>query len=195
MVENEHNTIPGTIYICYQGVGKSNTVNDNIGFVDLESSNFRLEDGYRPDDWYKYYSHIAFDLATQGYSVFTASHDVVRKELARIRDKYHPEIKIAIIYPKPVLRDVWVERLQKRYDKKPTRKNKAALCNAKDRLPENVKEMEEDAYKYNFEIIEIDTIDYLLINKLPIQDHNVAFSLVLNNSKDKLNNISNFIYC
>ena len=183
MVENEHNTIPGTIYICYQGVGKSNTVNDNIGFIDLESSNFRQEDGFRPDDWYKYYSQIAFDLATQGYSVFTASHDVVRKELAKIRDKYYPEIKIAIIYPKPKLRDAWVKRLQKRYDKNPARKNEAALGNAKDRLPENVKEMEADAHKYGFEIIEIDSTDYSLIDKLPVQDHNVAFSLALNNNK------------
>ena len=188
MVENEHNTIefnliPGTIYICYQGVGKSNTVNDNIGFVDLESSNFRLEDGYRPDDWYKYYSQIAFDLAIQGYSVFTSSHDVVRKELARIRDKHHPGIKIAIVYPIPELRDAWIERLQKRYDKNPTRKNEAALGNAKDRLPENVKEMEADAHKYGFEIIEINSTDYSLIDKLPVQDHNVAFSLVLNNNK------------
>ena len=188
MIENEHNTIefnliPGIIYICYQGVGKSNTVNDNIGFIDLESSNFRLEDGYRPDDWYKYYSQIAFDLATQGYSVFTSSHDVVRKELAKIRDKYYPEIKIAIVYPIPELRDAWIERLQKRYDKNPTRKNEAALGNAKDRLPENVKEMEADAHKYSFEIIEIDSTDYSLIDKLPVQDHNVAFSLALNNNK------------
>lgn len=118
MVENEHSVPSGTIYICYQGVGKSNTVDDNVGFIDLESSNFRLEDGYRPDDWYKYYAQVAFDLATQDYSVFTASHDVVRKELAKIRDKYHPEIEIAIVFPKPELRDAWIERLQKRYDKK-----------------------------------------------------------------------------
>ena len=115
--------------------------------------------------------------------MFTASHDVVRKELARIRDKYYPEIKIAIIYPNPKLRDAWVKRLQKRYDKNPTRKNEAALGNAKDRLPENVKEMEADAHKNGFEIIEINSTDYLLIDKLPVQDHNVAFSLVLNNNK------------
>ena len=182
MVENEHNLIPGTIYICYQGVGKSNTVDSNTGFIDLESSNFRLEDGYRPDDWYKYYAQIAFDLATQGYSVFTASHDVVRKELARIRDKYHPEIKIAIIYPNPELKDEWVERLQKRYDENPTRKNKAALGNAKDRLPENVKEMEADAYRYGFAIIELDSTDYFLIDKLPMQDPNVELSLALHDN-------------
>lgn len=182
MVENEHNVTPGTIYICYQGVGKSNTVDDNVGFIDLESSNFRLEDGYRPDDWYKYYAQVAFDLATQGYSVFTASHDVVRKELARIRDKYHPEIKIAIVYPNPELRDAWVERLQKRYDANPTRKNKAALGNAKDRLPENVAEMEADALKFHFGIIEINSTDYFLIDELPMQDPNVELSLALHDN-------------
>lgn len=79
------------------------------------------------------------------------------------------------------MRDAWIERLQKRYDKNPTMNNEAALGNAKDRLPENVKEMEADARKYGFEIIEIGSTNYALINKLPIQDHNVAFSLVLNN--------------
>jgi hypothetical protein len=172
MVENEHSVSPGTIYICYQGVGKSNTVDDNVGFIDLESSNFRLEDGHRPDDWYKYYAQVAFDLATQGYSVFTASHDVVRKELARIREKYHPEIEIAIVFPKPELRDAWVERLQKRYDANPTRKNEAALGNAKDRFVENA-----DAYKYGFSIVEIDSTDYFLIDELPKQDLNVQISL------------------
>lgn len=178
MVENEHNYLtPGTIYICYQGVGKSNTVNDNVGFIDLESSNFRLENGFRPDDWYKYYAQVAFDLATQGYSVFTASHDVVRKELARIRDKYYSEVKIAVIYPKAEIKDAWIERLQKRYEENPTQKNKAALGNAKDRLPENVAEMKADALKFHFGIIEIDETDYFLIDKLPMQDFNVQASL------------------
>lgn len=181
MVENEHSSIePGYIYICYQGVGKSSTVNENSGFIDLESSNFRLEDGFRPDDWYKYYAQVAFDLATQGYSVFTASHDVVREELARLRDAYHPEVKIAIIYPNPELRDAWVDRLQARYDANPTKKNEAALGNAKDRLPENVKEMEDDAYAYGFGIIKIDSTNYKLIDKLPLQDPNVAISVAIN---------------
>ena len=180
MVENEHSSIePGYIYICYQGVGKSSTVNENSGFIDLESSNFRLEDGFRPDDWYKYYAQVAFDLATQGYSVFTSSHDVVREELARLRDTYHPEVKIAIIYPNPELRDAWVDRLQARYDANPTKKNEAALGNAKDRLPENVKEMEDDAYAYSFGIIKIDSTNYKLIDKLPLQDPNVAISVAI----------------
>ena len=40
MVKNEHNK-GGVIYICYQGVGKSSTVNECDFFIDLESSNFK----------------------------------------------------------------------------------------------------------------------------------------------------------
>lgn len=171
MVENEHKeSKPGIIYICYQGVGKSNTVNEEIGFIDLESSNFRLENGYRPDDWYKYYAQVAFDIASQGYSVFTSSHDVVRKELARLRDKYYPYITIATVYPSLHLKSEWIERLQKRYDKNPTRKNEAALGNAKDRYEENIKEMQRDAKLNNFEEIEITSIDYKLIDKVSKHD-------------------------
>lgn len=53
MVKNEHNK-NGTIYICYQGVGKSSTVNECDFFIDLESNNFKDENGYRTDDWYDY---------------------------------------------------------------------------------------------------------------------------------------------
>ena len=174
MVENEHTSvIPGWIYICYQGVGKSNTVNECPGFIDLESSNFRRDDGFRPEDWYKYYANIAFDLATQGYSVFTSSHAILRDELARVRDVYHPEIKIAVVYPDSSLKEEWIERLQKRYDSNPTKKNEAALGNAKERLAENVYEMEEDAGFLNFEKIKIDSTDYKLIDKLSELDPNV----------------------
>ena len=85
MVKNEHNK-NGTIYICYQGVGKSSTVNECDFFIDLESSNFKDENGYRTDDWYIYYVNIAFDLASQGYSVFVSSHEVVRKQISYMKD-------------------------------------------------------------------------------------------------------------
>lgn len=87
-VQNEHNS-SGTIIIGYQGIGKSSTVNkyDFMGnkinsFIDLESSSFRLPDGSRHDDWYKYYINIALDLASQGHNVFISSHNTVREELA-----------------------------------------------------------------------------------------------------------------
>jgi hypothetical protein len=173
MVKNEHNE-NGTIYICYQGVGKSSTVNKYDGFIDLESSNFRLENGFRPENWYKFYTQIAFDLASQGYSVFVSSHDVVRKQISYMKDKYYPNVDIYMVYPSVELKNEWIERLEKRYDENPTEKNRVTYLNAKDRFTENIAEMKKDADDFGFNEVEIDTCKYKLIDKLPLNDDNVA---------------------
>lgn len=173
MVRNEHNK-NGTIYICYQGVGKSSTVNECDGFIDLESSNFRLENGFRPENWYKFYAQIAFDLASQGYSVFVSFHDVVRKQISYMKDKYYPNVDIYMVYPSVELKDEWIERLEKRYDENPTEKNRVAYLNAKDRFDENIAEMKRDADDFGFDKVEIDKISYSLIYELPLWDDNVS---------------------
>ena len=174
MVKNEHNK-GGVIYICYQGVGKSSTVNECDFFIDLESSNFKDENGYRTDDWYVYYVNLAFDLASQGYSVFISSHDVVRKRVSYMKDEYYPNIDIYVVYPSVELKDKWIERLEKRYDENPTKKNKIAWLNAKDRFSENIAEMKKDANDFGFDKVEIDTCKYKLIDILPWKDGNVAY--------------------
>ena len=174
MVKNEHNK-NGVIYICYQGVGKSSTVNECDFFIDLESSNFKDENGYRTDDWYVYYVNLAFDLASQGYSVFISSHDVVRKRVSYMKDEYYPNIDIYVVYPSVELKDKWIERLEKRYDENPTKKNKIAWLNAKDRFSENIAEMKKDADDFGFDKVEIDTCKYKLIDILPWKDGNVAY--------------------
>ena len=173
MVKNEHNE-NGTIYICYQGVGKSSTVNECDFFIDLESSNFKDENGHRNDDWYVYYVNIAFDLASQGYSVFVSSHDVVRRQISYMKDKYYPNVDIYMVYPSVELKDKWIERLEKRYDENPTEKNRVAYLNAKDRFSENIAEMKKDADDFGFNEVEIDTCKYKLIDKLPLEDDIVA---------------------
>ena len=177
MVKNEHNK-NGTIYICYQGVGKSSTVNECDFFIDLESSNFKDENGYRTDDWYIYYVNIAFDLASQGYSVFVSSHDVVRRQISYMKEKYYPNIRVAIVYPTIDIKDEWIERLEKRYEENPTEKNKIAWLNAKDRFSENIGEMEKDADDFEFDKVEIDKINYSLIYELPLWDDNVSYELL-----------------
>ena len=174
MVKNEHNK-GGVIYICYQGVGKSSTVNECDFFIDLESSNFKDENGYRTDDWYVYYVNVAFDLASQGYSVFVSSHDVVRKRVSYMKDEYYPNIDIYVVYPSVELKDKWIERLEKRYDENPTKKNKIAYLNAKDRFSENIAEMKRDVDDFGFDKVEIDTCKYKLIDILPWKDGNVAY--------------------
>lgn len=176
MVKNEHNK-DGVIYICYQGVGKSSTVNECDFFIDLESSNFKDENGYRTDDWYVYYVNIAFDLASQGYSVFVSSHDVVRRQISYMKEKYYPNVRVAIVYPTVDIKDEWIERLENRYNENPTEKNKIAWLNAKDRFAENIAEMKKDADDFNFEEIEIDKINYSLIYELPLWDDNVSFQV------------------
>ena len=42
--------------------------------------------------------------------------------------------------------------------------------------------MEADAYRYGFAIIELDSTDYFLIDKLPMQDPNVELSLALHDN-------------
>lgn len=174
MIKNEHNE-NGTIYICYQGVGKSSTVNECDFFIDLESSNFKDENGYRTDDWYIYYVNIAFDLASQGYSVFVSSHEVVRKQISYMKDKYYPNINVCVVYPSVELKDEWIERLEKRYEENPTEKNRVAYLNTKDRFSENIAKMEKDADDFGFDKVEIDTCKYKLIDKLPLEDDNVAY--------------------
>lgn len=174
MVKNEHNK-GGVIYICYQGVGKSSTVNECDFFIDLESSNFKDENGYRTDDWYVYYVNVAFDLASQGYSVFISSHDVVRKRVSYMKDEYYPNIDIYVVYPSVELKYEWIERLENRYNENPTKKNKVAYLNAKNRFFENIVEMEKDADDFGFDKVEINTCKYKLIDILPREDGNVTY--------------------
>lgn len=160
-VQNEHN-FSGTIIIGYQGIGKSSIINkyDN-SFIDLESSSFRLPDGSRHDDWYKYYINIALDLASQGHNVFISSHNTVRNELAS-RIKSFPKIVPLIIYPDPSLKEQWINRLEQRYIKNPTKKNELAFLNAKDKYLENINELQSYSIQNKFKSIVIKSTEYNL---------------------------------
>ena len=124
------------IYVGYQGVGKSSIAGKN-GCIDLESGNFWI-DGERLWNWYKMYVNIAEHLSKQGYNVFISSHKVVREELA------NRGIEYCTIAPAPELKDKWIDRLQKRYDKTGLEKDYKALMNAKDCYEENVLELIND---------------------------------------------------
>lgn len=68
------------IIIGYPGIGKSTLAGKDHKFIDLESSNFKIEDE-RSEDWYKVYCKVAEDLSRQGYIVFVSSHLAVREAL------------------------------------------------------------------------------------------------------------------
>lgn len=136
------------IIIGYQGIGKSSCAGkDNC--IDLESGNFWI-DGMRHDDWYITYAKIANHLSEQGYTVFVSSHEVVRKELEKSKEKVY------IIHPSIYLKEDWIKRLQERYDRTGTEKDFKALANAKDRYVENIMELKMS----NIKNIEISNIDY-----------------------------------
>ena len=140
-----------SVIIGYQGIGKSTVSKESLSFIDLESSNFRI-DGKRADDWYKPYGNIALDLSRQGYGVFTASHAPLREWLGTQNKTGET---IFVCYPATWMKDFWIDKLQKRYDSTHLPKDYAALMNAKDRYVDNINEIIADADKYWFYKIEL----------------------------------------
>ena len=135
------------IYVGYQGIGKSSISGKN-NCIDLESGNFWVDDK-RVDDWYKIYVNIAEHLSNQGYKVFMSSHKVVREELNKRK------IEFKVIMPSIFLKEQWIKRLQKRYDKSHLKKDYKALMNAKECYEENIKDLLQENY-----IIQIQDINY-----------------------------------
>ena len=121
------------IIVGYQGIGKSTLAGTN-NCIDLESGNFWV-DGKRADDWYKPYCQIANHLSEQGYTVFTSSYEVVRKELEKSKEK------VFVVFPAINLKDGWINKLRERYEATGLEKDFKALANAEDRYKENISEL------------------------------------------------------
>lgn len=138
------------IIVGYQGIGKSTLAGIN-NCIDLESGNFWV-DGKRADDWYKSYCQIANHLSEQGYTVFTSSHEVVRKELEKSKEK------VFVICPSINLQDEWICKLKARYDVTGLDKDFKALANAEDRYRENIAEL----LRGNLKCYKITSMDYNL---------------------------------
>lgn len=131
----------GVIVVGYQGIGKSTLSNQNLHFIDLESSNF-WNASKRPIDWYIYYSNIAVDLASQGYIVFTSSHKEVRQKLTSM--KFPVGVHLVGVVPSEFLKDEWIKKLKDRFDTSGLDKDYKAWMNADDRFIENIREIKKD---------------------------------------------------
>ena len=140
------------IIIGYQGIGKS-TLAGKHNCIDLESGNFWV-DGKRAEDWYKPYCQIANHLSEQGYTVFTSSHEVVRKELEKSNEKVY------VVCPSIELKEQWIAKLKNRYETTGLDKDFKALANAEDRYEDNINEL----VFGNFVTYEIEDMDYQLID-------------------------------
>jgi hypothetical protein len=146
------------IIIGYQGIGKSTAAKDDLRYIDLESTNFRVgPKGEKDEHWHAAYANIALDLSRQGYRVFVSSHAPVRQWLGE-----HQRVDdfIFICYPSISIKEGWIERLQRRFDQTKLRKDELALLNAKDRYVDNIREMILDAEKYHFIQLEIKGMTY-----------------------------------
>ena len=137
------------IVVGYQGIGKSTLAGRDYKYIDLESGNFWI-DGKRANDWYKPYCKIAEHLSAQGYIVFISSHEVVRQYL--VGNSREP---VVLVYPSIELKDVWIDKLEKRYIKSGLEKDYKALINAKYSYVENIKELQESCIEYKLEIDEL----------------------------------------
>lgn len=127
------------IIIGYQGIGKSTLAGQN-GCIDLESGNFWVN-GKRAEDWYIPYCRIANHLSEQGYTVFVSSHEVVRNELKKSKER------VVAIVPAVELRDEWVAKLEERYNRTGLDKDFKAWKNAEDRYEDNIYEIMDDVSK------------------------------------------------
>lgn len=129
------------IIIGYPGIGKSTIARRNNNFIDLESSNFRI-DGERAANWYKPYCNIAEDLSQQGRIVFVSCHEEVREQL-----KHSSELVI-VVYPALELQNEWIDRLRNRYNQTGSLKDKNALEQAKNNYCKNITMLENSNFDH-----------------------------------------------
>ena len=147
----------GLVIIGYQGIGKSSLAGWSK-CVDLESGNFFMGDK-RADDWYIPYCQTALHIANQGYTVFVSSHKVVVNFLKSVPlpENVH---RVVVFCPSRTMRDEWIERLQKRYDRTQLAKDYKALMNAKGRFEDNIDEL----VNCGLSVIQPAAMDYNLKN-------------------------------
>jgi hypothetical protein len=116
--------------ICgYPGIGKSSVAKLNPTFIDLESSNFYMNNiccdydneqkpvpdwDNRPKFWYIYYTNIAIDLSNKDYTVFLSCHPEVRHQLECRLDEIGDR-NILVIIPSADIEKEWHDRLEDRY--------------------------------------------------------------------------------
>lgn len=126
----------GFIIVGYQGIGKS-TMAGKENCIDLESGNFWVGNE-RCNAWYKIYANMAEHLAKQGYIVFTSSHKVFRDELRK------RNVDFVTVSPSIALKDLWLEKLEQRYNLTKCDKDYKAWQNAVAAYGENIEDLQSE---------------------------------------------------
>lgn len=149
------------IIFGYQGVGKSTACKNDVKLIDLESSMFRTPmHPERSEDWFQAYGNIAYHLSHEyNKIVLCACHDKIRDYIYEEKDTKNEHI--AICYPSLDLKDVWLEKLTRRYELTHELKDKAALDFAVASYTSSIKALEKDT---RFDHIVLTDINYRLNN-------------------------------
>lgn len=142
----------------YQGIGKSSLAKKSPKFIDLESSNFFINE-VRPEDWHIMYSNVAISLSHQGYHVFISSHKCVRDYLAQVADRKD----LVLVYPDKSMKSQWIKKLYRRFLDTNKPKDYRALKNAEDKYDESIDELSRST---EFSHIILCTPDYSLEESL-----------------------------
>lgn len=121
------------IIIGYPGIGKSTLAGKDYKYIDLESSNFKIN-GQRSEDWYKTYCKVAEDLSKQGYIVFVSCHSAVREAL-----RGSEEI-VAVAFP-TVKKAAWLTKLRDRYEETNSYKDRIAYERVRDHYDEDITDL------------------------------------------------------
>lgn len=126
------------IIVGYQGIGKTTYCLKDKTAIDLESSSFSKSN----PKWYEDYVRCAIAL-NENRIVFISSHKVVRNELIKLK------VQWCIILPSIKLKNIWIERLTKRYNETLSDKDYRALKNTEEKFEENINDlMNENVKKY-----------------------------------------------
>lgn len=107
------------IIVCgYPGVGKSSLAHYKNNCVDLESSNFYLDDDTRDEHWYVGYVNTAIDIRSQGFDVFMSCHECVRRRLEdkiMFMDNMLRDDMVLVVAPSIDIKKEWRDRLYDRF--------------------------------------------------------------------------------
>ena len=140
------------IIMAYKGVGKRELAKKRLDIIDLDADQL-FRDGSRPWNWEEIYVGCAVCLSKQGYIVLISSQVGVQDVVHRIKEPVYAVI------PSLKMKDIWVEKLKKRWQRTEKRSDKKEYFDAKAYYRIEIEQIiaEKDIFK---ELWIIDTMSY-----------------------------------
>lgn len=138
------------IIAAYPGVGKTWLAQNRANVIDLDSSSFKLN-GQRFPAWEKVYVQVACSLNTESNIVCVSTHSEVLDELAKCKEQ------IFLCYPELSLKDAWIERLDMRYQKSKSDKDRLALKRVTNNFETDIQELKHRSGFLHLTILDKDT--------------------------------------